>query len=941
MAEKYRPLATLPWVSISNNPDLVLEDSAVFKNVKFCSDDEKNEHLTIFKNFNKMFPFYIPMEHHQMDVEKMVMSSPNGQYWAVAIYFLISCTGHSPNVWEIFQEHLDGRKNSNDSPSIPAPFISDHMMSVLFPDGVPPQCENASEFMIDPWVLMQLQFEPVLFHQWLVAFFAEISKVSMELLELHFFPLYQQNCKVSTYIKHFFEWMSSSWKFVSQGFSFLQTYAELNHAAINSDFPNLAFAYNVAELCLKKNFNLKDLIRSFKKFVWINSPIEPSKEKNDPPEEQYNIYNLKFWRDSTWKGRKIFYNPVKEGAQPSEEENDELVLRIDELLETIQAHCNHNLEFTDKLKNFLANDEIFKRTISDLRKIEDNSSLLRIRKEELGVIGTVMTIALYSRMNDAANRAKSRIREVTGVNPSLLLRFNYVDIPPFSNDSFIEIEKTLGCSERNTSEYLNMHLEGTLEKELHASSEDCPNYTENPLDIAKKFEVRIKRLVFEKIEKIKSHRDKTLKMHRESESDNVPSVADWQFAQYLLPCFVASMLELFTRTNDKEPAISKEMKEWYVNLVHELVSAYENPIKEAALEQNIEDSYLSLYLKKRFSFSTLLEVFYKSTINDFIVAVSMDESFERHFLHLRLLFEGLKTSDECTLSAEDSLQTNYHFDLMSFNFFLKLQNAMHSCPRANCNKIEDRSIVVSNMNNLIKVMCHFGFLNPNPAVHPNLPTSSILLLALIECCLRKNKDLTIIKKIKRMKHPNNSLDDLLKAAREECENLSVAQTQSLAFYLAMSVIPRDEFSTLSKKIATKSVLDQALCSYVKDGKMWDLRHFLNITPHDELKVSHVFAKEKAPVLYYVAMNELNKDCTKVKLNSPGEAWFFPITHCRYCGLLNIDVNEYPCTKCIRCKQYPDKNFFCSAGCRKNAMNTYHDNEHVEYDTHVTENLYKM
>jgi hypothetical protein len=41
---------------------------------------------------------------------------------------------------------------------------------------MPDQCQSASEFLLEPWVLLQLPFQPSLLHQWTVALLAETLK---------------------------------------------------------------------------------------------------------------------------------------------------------------------------------------------------------------------------------------------------------------------------------------------------------------------------------------------------------------------------------------------------------------------------------------------------------------------------------------------------------------------------------------------------------------------------------------------------------------------------------------------------------------------------------------------------------------------------------------------------------------------------------------------
>jgi len=51
------------------------------------------------------------------------------------------------------------------------------------------QCESAEEFLLEPWLLMQLPWHPALFNQWLAAALAEVLKAKKELVEFYRWPV--------------------------------------------------------------------------------------------------------------------------------------------------------------------------------------------------------------------------------------------------------------------------------------------------------------------------------------------------------------------------------------------------------------------------------------------------------------------------------------------------------------------------------------------------------------------------------------------------------------------------------------------------------------------------------------------------------------------------------------------------------------------------------
>jgi len=50
------------------------------------------------------------------------------------------------------------------------------------------ECQTAAEFLLEPWILVQLPFQPLLLHQWSVALLAEALKFQKELGEFQSMP---------------------------------------------------------------------------------------------------------------------------------------------------------------------------------------------------------------------------------------------------------------------------------------------------------------------------------------------------------------------------------------------------------------------------------------------------------------------------------------------------------------------------------------------------------------------------------------------------------------------------------------------------------------------------------------------------------------------------------------------------------------------------------
>lgn len=50
-------------------------------------------------------------------------------------------------------------------------------------------CESSAEFLLEPWLLMQVAWHPAVYYQWLVAALAEVLKAKQQLAEFNWWPV--------------------------------------------------------------------------------------------------------------------------------------------------------------------------------------------------------------------------------------------------------------------------------------------------------------------------------------------------------------------------------------------------------------------------------------------------------------------------------------------------------------------------------------------------------------------------------------------------------------------------------------------------------------------------------------------------------------------------------------------------------------------------------
>jgi hypothetical protein len=68
---------------------------------------------------------------------------------------------------------------------------------------------------------------------------------------------------------------------------------------------------------------------------------------------------------------------------------------------------------------------------------------------------------------------------------------------------------------------------------------------------------------------------------------------------------------------------------------------------------------------------------------------------------------------------------------------------------------------------------------------------------------------------------------------------------------------------------------------------------------------------------------------KINLPSPGAISFFPIMHCRWCGLVTC-ADFRLCPQCKDDPDYPDENIYCSLECEEMSLTLQHTEEHASY-----------
>ncbi|CAB3385271.1 Hypothetical predicted protein [Cloeon dipterum] len=147
--------------------------------------DIKKKQLESFRFANATFPFYLKLEYHDMSLAQLETSK--GEYWGDAAHFLLSNKAHGFPLWSEFEKQI---RSVNASVSC-KPHISVEMAKqILNHQMIQQQRESGTiDFALDPFVLTQLPFQPVLLLQWLALSMYRVLEMELDMVMFYAIPV--------------------------------------------------------------------------------------------------------------------------------------------------------------------------------------------------------------------------------------------------------------------------------------------------------------------------------------------------------------------------------------------------------------------------------------------------------------------------------------------------------------------------------------------------------------------------------------------------------------------------------------------------------------------------------------------------------------------------------------------------------------------------------
>jgi len=414
-----------------------------------------------------------------------------------------------------------------------------------------------------------------------------------------------------------------------------------------------------------------------------------------------------------------------------------------------------------------------------------------------------------------------------------------------------------------------------------------------------KFQERIRNLVFRMIEK----QFKTLKGPFHFYPERI-------FVQYLLPCFATSFFEL---KNDRNMS-RQTRREDYMLFVHELIKSYE----ESEYCQELSSEKLKIP-----SMCVLRRNLKKANIIGLVNG--LEESLKDAFTGSRsidLLFtKGLKYLADYksqlwpkTLQIDTDQQCPWLVQL--YMFFSRIRTCaqiLEWFKRSPEETYAHMNCILSD-ELVFKIVC------------------DIELLPIWAVWLRK-----VVRKTQENNQPpskKKKINPLLAAMFKDADALRLHQLLGVVIYYKILDLDRGKVERLAGKLQGPGFpgefADEAFWSLLANdlAKLKQMfspvkksgdREDLTLVPLEFAKGSHCYDK---------LLQNLTSE-GKLKMNHPGEITFFPIKHCRWCGLLQVKKFRV-CSVCKENPDYPDVNFFCSEFCEKESLAKQHEEEHVRF-----------
>jgi len=384
-----------------------------------------------------------------------------------------------------------------------------------------------------------------------------------------------------------------------------------------------------------------------------------------------------------------------------------------------------------------------------------------------------------------------------------------------------------------------------------------------------------------------------------------------QFAQYMLPCFVASFLDM-----EKDKTVSSEVKEKYLNFVHLLVSNYERyPFSQqlTSKKRKIPFAHTAFITSSNKGDSIVMAGHTISILRKIVAVPKFENAFNRGILYLFQynphfgIYKDISFEELCPWGLQLSMFYSRIHHVFKDNYGIN-----------NCGyDIYEKMLLV---NNFFELYSLAGETTENNSLD-RLITFLIIeryklkVRAPVKFSLEEIHDSTLVK-------DSSTLQTLKLAGIAFFQNMTNVNKMNQA---------KEDLKFYQGPYFPLNKIDKAVWARMSED-YWTLKQLvlpLRATDPDEKSPLASLELAKSNLCYEFVLKALIPE-GKVPMSRPGEITFFPVQHCRWCGQVEGVAEFRVCPECLENPEYPDANFFCSEKCEKESLDSQHTEEHVRF-----------
>jgi hypothetical protein len=367
------------------------------------------------------------------------------------------------------------------------------------------------------------------------------------------------------------------------------------------------------------------------------------------------------------------------------------------------------------------------------------------------------------------------------------------------------------------------------------------------------------------------------------------------YVQYVLPCFVASYLDLY------KTQASPEAKERYLLFVDNLVKSYENAKFCQELSTQTPKAEYFQVIKRRVHELRYFVKYTPGQLKEELGKMAEDSFGDTYQRRLLLIL------------PEAKMKNVSPWLLQQYMYLMREWTALEQC-----NRVKGIVFCVSPLTRL--------FLD----VSVNVDAMDMLAAV-------NHRDNVVGINSFVAKMISNSIAEPIQKQGRLMTKLTRQQVLGLVIYLCFKDIER------GRCIVTLGNYDHlqgpAFPLDEFGGLFWSLlkndRLLLKIAANSDLSNKNGLNTSYIPLklaqdepICKVLVNSITPK-GKIHLPSPGAVSFFPIMHCRWCGLVKCAEFRL-CPECKNDPDYPDENLYCSLECEETSLSHQHTEEHASY-----------